>query len=86
MSLSPVLTIYDLQVHVHSEDKHLALHADLIERGWRERVRQRDQTHRPTHGARGAWDESWAAADSPCHVDYLTNRRHVRVFASCKVI
>ena len=71
MSLSPVLTIYDLQVHVHSEDKHLALHADLVERGWRERVRQRHQTHGPTHGARGAGDESRAAADSPRHVDHL---------------
>lgn len=41
-NLLPVLTIYDLQVHVDSEDKHMALHADLIKRGWRKRVCQRN--------------------------------------------
>lgn len=82
----PVLTICDLQVHVDSEDKHLALHADFIKRGRRERVRQRHQTHRPTHWARGARHECGAAADSPCHVDYLTNRRHLCGFPSREVI
>lgn len=41
-NLLPVLTIYDLQVHVDSENKHMALHADLIKRGWRKRVCQRN--------------------------------------------
>lgn len=70
----PVLAVGDLQVHVDPEDKHLAFHAHLVQRGGRERVRKGHQAHWPTHRAGGAWHHGRATADSPGHMDHLTGR------------
>lgn len=67
----PVLAVNDLQVHVHAEDKHVALHAHFVERRRRQCVRQRHQAHGSTHGAGGARHQSRAAADAAGHVDHL---------------
>lgn len=75
--LLPVLTVRDLKVHVHSEDKHVTLHAHFIQGGGWQRVSQCNQAHRTADRVRGARDKSRAAADSPRHVDHLTKTKPV---------
>lgn len=76
-SFPPVLTVDDLQVHVDSGDKHLAVDANLVDGGWREGVGHHHHPH-DLIGHRAAVGQSHPDPQTPRDVDHLEGRSQTR--------
>lgn len=69
----PVLTVDDLEVHVHSGDKHLAVNANLINCGWWKGMSNHYHSHDLIRH-RAAMGQSHPDPQTPCDVDHLTRK------------